>query len=410
MKNILKLPAFFLFTVLLMGFYPIDGFRTTRIARLSYLQKFNASGKEITRIPPGALNNMETVQLNLNGLQNNNTESFLVDDPELLAKIKKVIPKGNYSITVLDVTDPDNPKYAAINENKGYQPGSVGKIVVLNAFFYELQKIYPESWNKRTDLLRDKRVTSRYWGEGDHHTIPVYDIENDKLTRRKVVATDEFSLYEWLDHMVSVSNNGAASVVYRETVLMSVFGKEYPNLTAEQAEEFFNSIKKDSLLNLSHSIINDPLRKLGISKDEWRLGGPFTRTASNKLGRKEGSQATPKGMIKFLIALEQGNIVDNDSSLEMKRLLYLTDRRIRYAKSPKLDDAMVYFKSGSYYSGGGGKYMGSNFNYMNSVIIVEQPNNTKYMVCLMTNVLNKNSANDHYYLAGKIDDIINVNP
>ena len=46
---------------------------------------------------------------------------------------------------------------------------------------------------------------------------------------------------------------------------------------------------------------------------------------------------------------------------------------------------------------------------MNSVIIVEQPNGKKYMVCLMTNVLNKNSANDHYYLAGKIDDIIQEN-
>ncbi|MEN8187297.1 MAG: serine hydrolase [Bacteroidota bacterium] len=410
MKKIFKISAFIFIAVLLMGHYPIDGFRTTRIARLLYLQKFQASGKEITRIPPGALHNMETVQLNLNGLQNRDTESFLMDDSEFLAKIKSVIPKGNYSITVLDVTDPDNPKYAAINENKGYQPGSVGKIVVLNAFFHELQKIYPGSWNKRTDLLRDKKVTSRYWGVGDHHTIPVYDIEKDKLSRRKVVATDEFSLYEWLDHMVSVSNNGAASVVYRETVLMSVFGKKYPDLNAEEAEEFFNSIKKDSLLNLSHSIINDPLRKLGISKDEWRLGGPFTRTASGKLGRKEGSSATPKGMMKFLIALEQGNIVDKESSLEMKRLLYLTDRRIRYAKSPKLDDAMVYFKSGSYYSGGGGKYMGSNFNYMNSVIIVEQPNGTKYMVCLMTNVLNKNSANDHYYLAGKIDNIINVKP
>ncbi len=112
--------------------------------------------------------------------------------------------------------------------------------------------------------------------------------------------------------------------------------------------------------------------------------------------------------MKFLIKLEQGNIVDHETSLEMKRLVYLTDRRIRYAKSPKLDDAAVYFKSGSYYSGGGGKYMGTNFNYMNSVIIVEQPNGTKYAVCLMTNILHKNSANDHYYLAGKIDKILNT--
>jgi hypothetical protein len=259
------------------------------------------------------------------------------------------------------------------------------------------------------ELLRDKKVTARYWGEGDHHSIPVYNIETGKLVRRKVVGTDDFSLYEWLDHMVSVSNNGAASVVYRETVLMSVFGKDYPGITSEMAENYFNSTPKDSLRNMSHRIINQPMRDLGISKDEWRLGGPFTRNASAKLGRKEGSHATPKGLMKFIVKLEQGNIVDYNTSLEMKRLLYLTDRRIRYAKSPKLDSAMVYFKSGSYYSGGSGKYMGSKFNYMNSVIIVEQPNGTKYAVCLMTNVLNKNSANDHYYMAGKIDKIINEN-
>ncbi len=406
MKTLFKISAGLLLTFLLLSAYPIDGYRTTKIARLLYLQKLKGSGK-LTRIPAGAMHNLDYVQLNLKKHSNKSIEDFLVKDEELSKKIQRVLPKGNYSISVLDMTDADHIKYAAINENKGYQPGSVGKLVVLTAFFTNLKKIYPNSWNKRVDLLINKRVDSRYWGVGDHHTIPVYDIEKDKLTKRKVIASDEFSLYEWLDHMVSVSNNGAASIVYRETVLMSVFGKDYPSLTSEQAEDFFKSIKKDSLRNLSHSIINDPLRDLGITKDEWRLGGPFTRNASGKMGRKEGSQATPKGLMKFLIQLEQGNIVDKETSLEMKRLIYLTDRRIRYAYSPKLKDAAVYYKSGSYYSGGSGKYMGTNFNYMNSVIIVEQPNGTKYAVCLMTNVLGKNSANDHYYLAGKIDDILN---
>ena len=406
MKTLFKISAGLLLTFLLLSAYPIDGYRTTKIARLLYLQKLKGSGK-LTKIPAGAQHDLDYVQLNLKKHHNKDIDGFLVKDDELSKKIQSVLPKGNYSISVLDMTDTDHIKYAAINENKGYQPGSVGKLVVLNSFFTQLKKIYPNSWKRRVELLKDKRVTSRYWGVGDHHTIPVYDIEKDHLTKRKVVASDEFSLYEWLDHMVSVSNNGAASIVYRETVLMSVFGKDYPQLTAEKAEEFFNSIKRDSLRNLSHSIINDPLRDLGIDKTEWRLGGPFTKNASSKLGRKEGSQATPKGLMKFLIQLEQGNIVDKETSLEMKRLIYLTDRRIRYAYSPKLKEAAVYYKSGSYYSGGGGKYMGTNFNYMNSVIIVEQPNGTKYAVCLMTNVLGKNSANDHYYLAGKIDDILN---
>ena len=284
----------------------------------------------------------------------------------------------------------------------------VGKLVVLNAFFTELQKQYPDSWDDRVALLKNKKVTSRYWGEGDHHTIPVYDTINKKLHRRKVVGSDDFTLYEWLDHMVSVSNNGAASVVFRETVLMHVFGDEYPTITNDKAEEFFDEIKHDSLRNLAHSVINDPLRNLGITEDEWRLGGPFTRNSSNKVGRKGGSLATPVGLMKFVVNLEQGNIVDEETSLEMKRLIYLTDRRIRYAKAPRLDDARVYFKSGSYYNGGSGKYMGNKFNYMNSLIIVEHPETQKkYAVCLMTDVLLKNSASDHYYLGGKIDRILN---
>ena len=391
----------------LLNIYPIDGYKTTGIARLIPIQKAFENGEKITRIPAGALHMLEDIELNLTSRQQLSAEDIFVKDPAFSEKIKSVIPNGAYSITVLDITNPDQIKYAAINETHGYQPGSVGKLVVLNAFFTELQKIYPNSWDKRVELLRDKKVTARYWGEGDHHTIPVYDIETEKLHKRKVVASDDFSLYTWLDNMVSVSNNGAASIVYRETVLMSVFGKDYPRLTNEMAEDYFNSMHSDSLRNMSHRIINEPLRGLGITFDEWRLGGPFTRNASNKLGRKQGSHGTPVGLMKFLVKLEQGNIVDEQTSLEMKRLLYLTDRRIRYAYSPELHKAMVYFKSGSYYSGGNGDYMGSKFNYMNSVIIVEQPNGTKYIVCLMTNVLNKNSANDHFYLAGKIDKIIN---
>ena len=116
---------------------------------------------------------------------------------------------------------------------------------------------------------------------------------------------------------------------------------------------------------------------------------------------------------KFLIQIEQGNVIDEQSSLEMKRLMYMTDRRIRYAQAPSLKEAAVYFKSGSLYkcdrSKGEtcGKYMGNVQNFMNSVAIVEHPNGKKYMVALMTNVLRKNSASDHMYLAGSIDKLIN---
>ena len=59
-----------------------------------------------------------------------------------------------------------------------------------------------------------------------------------------------FSLYEWTDHMLSVSNNGAAAVVWREAILMRVFGSQYPYLSEEQAEEYFKTTPKISTLRV----------------------------------------------------------------------------------------------------------------------------------------------------------------
>jgi len=53
-----------------------------------------------------------------------------------------------------------------------------------------------------------------------------------------------------------------------------------------------------------------------------------------------------------------------------------------------------------------GKYMGNITNFVNSVAIIEHPDNCKYKVVLMTNVLRKNSATDHMTLASSIDKII----
>ena len=110
--------------------------------------------------------------------------------------------------------------------------------------------------------------------------------------------------------------------------------------------------------------------------------------------------------------MERGKIVDEKSSLEIKRLLYTTDRRIRYASSSALTDAAVYFKSGSLYKCKleegfeCKKYAGNVENYMNSVVIVEHPDGTTYMVALMSNVLRKNSNIDHMSIATQIDRII----
>jgi hypothetical protein len=212
--------------------------------------------------------------------------------------------------------------------------------------------------------------------------------------------------------MMSVSNNGAASIVWREALLMEIFGDKYPELTQEEADAYFTTSDRKYITDLSNDIVNLPLREIGITTDEWRLGSYFTSGANKYVSDKGGSIGTTIGLMKFLIQLEQGNVVDIESSLEMKRLMYMTDRRIRYAQAPVLKDAAVYFKSGSLYkcdrSKGEecGKYMGNVNNFMNSVAIVEHPDTSKYIVVLMSNVLHKNSATDHLVLASSIDKVI----
>ena len=403
------------FSFATISFYPIDGYEYTGIKRLKRLELIkNGEIKDAAKIPKGAMKSWSEIQLNLNGREADSVGAFLIPDEDFQKEIGTLF-RGldkSYSLTVLDISNPYSVRYASRNETAGYQPGSVGKLAVLNGLFTQLAKIYPDSWEKRTELLRNKSVKAGVWGLTDEHTIPIYNIEKNTLVKRQVIASDVFSLYEWTDHMLSVSNNGAASIVWREVLLMAAFGQNYPELTEEQALEYFKTTPRKELTDLGNDVVNLPLRDLGISADEWRLGSFFTRGANTYVGDKGGSIGTPVGLMKFLIQLEQGNVVDEQSSLEMKRLMYMTDRRIRYAQSPALKEAAVYFKSGSLYkcdrSKGEacGKYMGNVTNFMNSVIIVEHPDNCKYIVVLMTNVLRKNSASDHMYLAGNIDKII----
>ncbi|WP_300025776.1 serine hydrolase [uncultured Maribacter sp.] len=396
-------------------YYPIDGYERTGIKRLKRLELIKSGEiKDATALPVGAMKSYNDIQLNLLSRKNDSAMGLMQVDADFQKEISALF-RGldkSYSLTVLDISDPENVRYAERNETAGYQPGSVGKLAVLLGLFTQLEKIYPDSFEKRTELLKNKSVKAGVWGLTDEHTIPIYNIEKNTLVKRQVIASDVFSLYEWADHMLSVSNNGAASIVWREALLMAAFGEKYPELTQEEADTYFKETPKKELTDLSNDVVNLPLRELGITSDEWRLGSFFTRGANTYVGDKGGSTGSPQGLMKFLVQLEQGKVVDEASSLEMKRLMYMTDRRIRYAQSPALKEAAVYFKSGSLYkcdrSNGEacGKYMGNVTNFMNSVIIVEHPDNCRYMVVLMTNVLRKNSASDHMYLAGNIDKII----
>lgn len=393
--------------------YPIDGYELTGIRRLKRLELIMAGELKESKPISGAQKSISDIKLNLLGAKGDSLEALPAADAKFQKSVNALFPNldESYSLALLDITPGRPMRYASRKENLQYQPGSVGKIAVATAFFTELSKIYPDSFDQRRALLRDRSVRAGKWAMYDEHTVPIFDLETRKTVKRTVVETDVFSLYEWLDHMLSVSNNGAASVCWREAVLMRVFGKDYPTLTEEQADEYFRTTPKSQLSEIANSVVNDPLRALGITTDEWRLGAFFTKGAGSFIPGKGGSIGTPSGLMKYLVAMERGQMVDSASSLEIKRMLYMTDRRIRYAAAPQLATAAVYFKSGSLYSCKQeegyqcGKYIGNVNNYMNSVAIVEHTDGTTYLVVLMSNVLKKNSASDHAALASSIDRI-----
>ena len=394
--------------------YPIDGYKTTGIRRLLRLELIMKGEIDDRKgILYGARKKLADLDLTLCGRPVlEELQTLPKKDSILQEDLDGLFPylNSNYSVAVLDITAGVPPVYAARKETKGYQPGSVGKLAVITGLFTELANLYPHSWQKRTEILKKKYVKAGKFALYDHHTVPFFDTMTYKFFKRTVQAEDVFSLYEWADHTVSVSNNGAASVVWREAMLIRAFGERYLNLTQEEADQFFKETPRDSLARMANRIVNNPLRALDIGPDEWRLGSMFTDGATSIVPPMGGSIGTPQGLIKWMLALERGDIIDYESSLEIKRLIYMTDRRIRYARASVLDSAAVYFKSGSLYSFLEGtprvKYAGTRYNYMNSVCIVEHRDGTSYLVALESNVLGKNSNYDHYALATRIDGII----
>jgi len=395
--------------------YPIDGYLLTGIRRLMYLQLVESDELKGKKSITGALKSISDIKLHLN---NNSKGDSLIHLPNIDAAFQKELNAlfphmdESYSWSLLDISIGKPIRYAERKSFHQFQPGSVGKLAVITGLFSALKEVYPHCFEARRHLLKTKHVRAGRWAIYDEHTIPIFDTAAQKIIKRQVKESDIFSLYEWTDHMMSVSNNGAASIVWREVILMNVFGADYPELTDEQANMYFKETSRSDLAELARTSVNDPLRLLGIAEEEWRLGSFFTRGATRIVPRKGGSIGTPKGLMKWMIALERGQITDFESSMEIKRLMYMTGRRIRYASSKSLIDAAVYFKSGSLYkcdrslTPNCGKYRGNVNNYMNSISIIEHPNGTTYMIALMSNVLNKNSASDHHALAGKIDRIV----
>lgn len=398
--------------------YPLDGYGHTGIRRLrAYQMILDGQMPGTVPIRPGARLSRNQIQLRMDGLG----RSFDIGpdapvDSALQAGIERIVGRRHpsYRVAMLDITDPSAPRYAAVRADQGYIPGSVGKLLVMSGLFDQLRRLYPDDIEAREELLRNTRIVAGDFAMPNSHEVPVVAEDWSRVSHRSIRPDDAFTLWEWVDHMVSPSSNAAGSVVWREAMLMDAFGAAYPP-TEEQARGFFRTTPKAELTERSIRVIEAPLMAAGIDPELLRIRTMFTRGASSVVPGR-GSHSTPRALVRWLLRMEQGRLVDEWSSLEMKRLMYYTRRRYRYAFSPALNDAAVYFKSGSLYRCRPeegfvcGQYMGNVENLMHSVAIVESPAGREparvYIISMMSNVLKVNSAGEHSEIATQIERLV----
>jgi hypothetical protein len=391
--------------------YPLDADKETGIVRLEG-RKLGQSTKiqGVAKLTIGALLENRHIRLNL---LNQTLPKLPSANQSLSTEIKKILGEeaDRYGVALLDISNPAKPLYAEYNPRIKSNPGSVGKLIVAISFFQMLADVYPNDIASRKRVLKETLITADRFILKDHHKVPFWTPAKKKFKRRPIKLKDTASLWTYLDWMLSASSNAAAAMIQREMMLIKHFGKDYP-VAQSDIDDYFNNTPKRELSKTLQTIMQGSLTNNGIDVAQFRQGGFFTRTGKHKV---PGTNSTmnSKELLTFLFLLEQGKIVDKFSSLEIKRLLYMTKKRIRYASSPALYKSAVYYKSGSLYScrpkGCRHKYTGSAYNYMNSVAIIETVAGTSeivYLVALTSNVLKKNSAVAHQSLATKIHEFI----
>ncbi|NNJ64263.1 MAG: hypothetical protein HKP16_01765 [Xanthomonadales bacterium] len=400
-----------LLTPTLSGAYPLDGEETSGIRRLQGYLNAQAQG---VRLPAGALLGLDDIGLRLEGMEPVAFDEAPQDE-DLQTALAKLLKNRDpsYSVVVIDYSDPDDIRWGAVRPDIRQNAGSVGKILCMLALFDGLARAFPDPVD-RARILRETVVPGGDWVLGDTHDVPHYNPATGRNRFAVIQPRDEFRLSEWLDHMVSPSANAAGAVVWREAMLLRHFGDAYP-VSSEQRESFFRDSRPSELRELALAVIAEPLAAAGIDTGSLQQGSFWTYASKRKVPGTS-SFATTRELARFLFNLEQGRLVDEWSSLEMKRYLYTTKRRYRYVYAPELNNSAVYFKSGSLYKCKAEedfvcrKYHGNVWNMMNSVAIVESPAGVepqrRYVVALMSNVLRQNSAWDHSRIAAAIERLL----
>lgn len=391
--------------------WPLDDWDGTNIGRLEYMRRIERGEMKGTSQPPGALLGTGAVDIRLAG----SDIGMPSPDTDFTARVRGLLgtEADRYAFAVLDLTDPATPRLAAHRMDQRWNPGSVGKLLVAIGWLQALADRYPQDLDARWRVLRDTPMVATEVIVRDSHTVRRWDRDNRTLIRRPLQVGDKGSLFEFLDWMVSPSSNAAASMLIRELLLFRAFEHDYP-VDADVAGKYFGDTPRTTLAAALAEALQAPLMRNGFDTETLRQGSLFTRKGK-ALVPGTTSIASPRSLLEVLLAIEQGRLVDRFSSRVLKKLMYVTERRIRYASAPALREAAVYFKSGSLFrcvEEPGFEcraYQGNALNLMHSVAIVESPAKTRrlhYLVVVMSNILKRNSAVDHQAFGTALEQLL----
>lgn len=390
--------------------YPVDGFEETGIRRLDHARLVAEGSRRDYLLPAGGKLGLEQVRP-----QADLPARLPPPDAALGRELRRLLGEhaDRYGVALLDLTDPERPVYGAHNADLRANVGSVGKMLVAGALFAELARSHPRDLERRRAVLRETRVTADEYIATDHHKVRIWNPDRGRLLRRPLRVGDEASLWEFLDWMMSASSNAAASMVMQQLILLRRFGADYP-ASEDRMKEFLAESSAAEKGELLLAAMEDFLTGNGLDPQRLRQGSLFTGAGKRRV-RGTTSYGTPRQLALLMLRLEAGALVDRFSSREIKRLLYMTERRIRYASHPALHAAAVYFKSGSLYSCRPEpgfvcrKYRGNRVNRLASVALVEAPAGEpklRYIAVVMSNVLRVNSAVAHQTLAMRIHRLL----
>lgn len=364
------------------------------------------------KLVPGQL--WSTADIRLSLLDYNGPDfDRLPQDPGLAAFLAENFSTRDpsYSMVVINFSDPAHLRWAGLRPDLRQNAGSVGKLLSMTGLFYALAEAFPDPVD-RARVLRESVSPAGHWVSNEIHKVPKWNDAEQRNRYSVIQPSDRFRLSEWVDHAISASANGAGSIIWREAMLIRHFGSSYPR-SDEENDRFFRETPKGTLSSLARAVISEPLQAAGLDTANLQQGS-FWTTNSKAIVPGVISFATSRELARLAFRLEQGRLVDEWSSLEMKKFMYLTKRRYRYSYAPELRDAAVFFKSGSLYSCKPeegfrcDKYMGNVRNLMNSVAVIEGAGESgpHYIVSLMSNVLKFNSAWDHSRIAAALHETI----